>query len=137
VKLKSFSDKREGNLTMQGKRLLHKFIKESSNELLHKKTSDSLVIACEGLLKSRKLSVTAIGRSIESKTTDKYSIKRVDRLVSNTLLEENREIFYKALAKRMVPSTGWCPILVDTSCLTADSKFQMIRASLALDGSDC
>ena len=134
MKLKSFSDKREGNLTMQGKRLLHKFIKESSNELLHKKTSDSLVIVCEGLLKSRKLSVTAIGRSIESKTTDKYSIKRVDRLVSNTLLEENREIFYKALAKRMVPSTGWCPILVDTSCLTADSKFQMIRASLALDG---
>ena len=119
---------------MQGKRLLHRFIKESAEKMLHKKTSDSLVVVCEGLLKSRKLSVTGIGRAIESKTTDKHCIKRVDRLVSNSLLEENRGIFYKALAKKIVPRTGWCPILVDTSCLTADSKFQVIRASLAIDG---
>lgn len=132
--VKILSDKREGNLTMQGKRLLHKFIKESSDKLLHKKTSDSLVIACGGLLKSRKLSITGIGRAIESKTTDKHSIKRADRLVSNDALKENRDIFYKALAKKIVPRTGWCPILVDTSCLTADSKFQVIRASLAIDG---
>jgi hypothetical protein len=119
---------------MQGKRLLHKFIKESSDKELHKKTSDSLEIVCEGLLKSGKLSVTTIGRAIEGETTDKHSIKRVDRLVSNSLLEEKREIFYKALATKIVPRTDWCPILVDTSCLTADSKYQVIRGSLAIDG---
>jgi hypothetical protein len=119
---------------MQGKKLLHKFIKESSDTLLHPKTSDSLLIVCDGLLKSKKLSVTAIGRAIESKTTDKHRIKRVDRLVSNPLLGNNREIFYKNLSKKVVPKVGWCPILVDTSCLTADSKFQVIRASLASDG---
>lgn len=133
MKLKSFSDKREGNLTMQGKRLLHKFISESAKEL-HQKTLESLLVICEGLLKSKKLTVTAIGRSIESKTTDRYNIKRADRLVSNSILEENRDCFYKTLAKKIVPKTGWCPILVDTSCLTADSEFQMIRASFVLDG---
>lgn len=119
---------------MQGKKLLHTFIKESSDKLLHKKTRDSLEIVCEGLLKCKKLSVTGIGRAIESKTTDKHCIKRADRLVSNCLLEGNKDIFYKALAHKVVPSMGWCPILVDTSCLTADSKFQVIRASLVLDG---
>lgn len=119
---------------MQRKELLHKFIKESSDKQLHKKTSDSLTLVCEGLLKSRKLSVTALGRAIESKTTDKHRIKQADRLVSNSLLEENRYIFYKVLAKTIIPKSGWCPILVDTSCLTADSKFQLIRASLALGG---
>jgi len=118
---------------MQGKELLHKFIRESAKEL-HQKASKSLAVACEGLLKSKKLTVTAIGRAIESKTTDRYNIKRADRLISNSILEENRDAFYKALAKRIVPKAGWCPILVDTSCLTADSEFQMIRASFALDG---
>src|SRR3989338_1236379 len=118
---------------MQGKGLLHKFIKEAATEL-HKKTRDSLMVICEGLLKSNKLNVTAIGRAIESKTTDKYNIKRADRLISNSLLEENKNHFYEILAKKIVPKTGWCPVLVDTSCLTADSKFQIIRASLALDG---
>lgn len=120
---------------MQGKKLLHKLIKESSANVLHKKTSDSLVIVCGGLLRSKKLSVTAIGRAIESQTTtDRYSIKRVDRLASNPLLENNRELFYKDLNKQVITKRGWCPILVDTSCLTADSKFQVIRASLASDG---
>jgi hypothetical protein len=118
---------------MQGKELLHKFIKEAAGKL-HQKTSHSLAIICEGLLKSKKLNVTAIGRAIESKTTDRYNIKRADRLISNSILEENREAFYKALSNIIVPKSGWCPILVDTSCLTADSEFQMIRASLALDG---
>lgn len=119
---------------MQGKGLLHKFIKESSENVLHQKTSDSLTIICEALLKSKKLNITAIGRAIDGKTTEKHCIKRADRLVSNSILENNRDIFYQALAHKIVPKTGWCPVLVDTSCLTADSKFQMIRASLALDG---
>lgn len=119
---------------MQRKKLLHKFIKDSSDNVLHKKTSDSLAIVCDGLLKSKKLSVTAIGREIEGQTTEKHNIKRVDRLVSNSLLENNKQIFYKHLCKEMVQKSAWCIILVDTSCLTADSEFQVIRASLVGDG---
>ena len=117
---------------MQGKKLLHKFIQESA--FLHKKVQEALTVTCEGLLKTKKLSVSAIGRAITSKTTDKYNIKRVDRLISNPSLEEHKDYFYKALAEKIVPRIGWCPILVDTSFLTADSEFQVIRASLALDG---
>jgi hypothetical protein len=117
---------------MQGKKLLHKFIKESAS--LHKKLMDALLVTCEGLLKSKKLTVTSLGRAIDSKTTDKYCIKRVDRLVSNSTLAKNRDCFYKALAKKLTPKDDWVPILVDTSCLTADSKFQVIRASLGLEG---
>lgn len=119
---------------MQGKKLLHNFIKESSGNVLHMKTSASLTVVCDGLLRSKRLSVTAIGRAIESKTTDRYRIKQADRLVSNSSLEANREIFYKELANKVVSKGTWCPILVDTSCLTADSQFQCIRASLAIDG---
>lgn len=119
---------------MQGRRLLHKFLKESSFNAMHDKTRNSLLVGCEGLLKSKKLSVTGIGRALEGATTDKHSIKRIDRLVSNPALEENRDLFYKHLAGKVVPTAGWCIILVDTSCLSADSKFQLIRASLALDG---
>ena len=76
---------------MQGKKLLHKFIQESA--CVHKKVIETLTIACEGLLKAKKLSVTAIGRSIDSKTTDKHNIKRIDRLVSNPSLDGHREKF--------------------------------------------
>lgn len=118
---------------MQGKKLLHKFIIDSAKDL-HQKTRESLLVICEGLLKSKKLTVTAIGRAIKNKTTDRYNIKRSDRLVSNSILDGNRDCFYVALSQKIVPKTGWCPILVDTSCLTADSKYQVIRASFALDG---
>ena len=117
---------------MQGKKLLHKFFNESA--FLHKKAMESLTLACEGLLSAKKLSVAAIGRAITGKTSDRHCIKRIDRLVSNPALENNKDAFYKALAKKIVPETGWCTILVDTSCLTADTKFQVIRAALALDG---
>lgn len=128
-----FPTKEKGDLTMQGRKLLHKFIKESAGDL-HKKTCESLLSACEGLLKSQKLTVTAIGRAIDSRTTDKYRIKQADRLISNTVLEGKRDYFYRALCSKVVPPEEWCPIIVDTSHLTADSQFQVIRASLVLDG---
>jgi hypothetical protein len=117
---------------MQRKKLLHTFFQESG--VLHKKIHKSLSLACEGLLKSKKLSVAGIARSIPSKTTYKHNIKRIDRLLSSPTLAARRELIYQDLAHKVVPKSGYCPIVVDTSCLTADSRFQVIRAGLTLSG---
>lgn len=118
---------------MQGRLLLHKVIEESCVGM-HKKTKNSLLINCEGLLISHKLSVTMIGRAAKSKAAPKHRIKSADRLVSNQILAEYKDGIYKTLAENILPHDLISPILVDVCCLSPDAKRQVLRGSLAAGG---
>ena len=49
---------------------------------MHKARRSALVCCINSLLQGNALTVTSIGRGIESNTTDKHSIKRADRMCS-------------------------------------------------------
>ena len=61
---------------------------------MHKARRSALVCCIKSLLQGNAVTVTSIGRGIESNTTDKHSIKRADRMCSNShLLSESVGIY--------------------------------------------
>jgi hypothetical protein len=69
-------------------------------------------------LKCGRLSLTALGRAIAVHTTHKHGIKRIDRLLGNAHLHEERLVFFRAIARRVISSGSRPPIIVDWTAVT-------------------
>lgn len=69
-------------------------------------------------LKCGRLSLTALGRAIAEHTTHKHGIKRIDRLLGNTHLHDERLAFYRAIARRVISPGSRPPIIVDWTAVT-------------------
>lgn len=83
---------------------------------------------------SHRLSVTGIGRSINSAAKEKHCIKRADRLLSNHHLWAEREGIYHTMTRLMVGNIQRPVILVDWSDLDPHKRHFLIRAAVALEG---
>lgn len=53
---------------------------------IHKKRVSSLILATKSVLDGSDLTLTKLGRKLETNTTVKHAIKRVDRLLGNRQL---------------------------------------------------
>jgi hypothetical protein len=101
---------------------------------MHKARRSALICCINSLLQSNALTVTSIGRGIESNTTDKHSIKRADIMCSNNNLLNESDGIYSAICG-LFCSRSFCPIiLVDWSDLDEYKRHFLIRASLPFDG---
>lgn len=85
-------------------------------------------------VRSRRLTLTELGRALIGKTHAKHSIKRVDRLLGNRHLGVERFALYQALARRLVGELRQPLIVVDWSDLTPDRRWQLLRAALPIGG---
>ncbi|MFA5627499.1 MAG: hypothetical protein WCX90_09670 [Thiohalomonadaceae bacterium] len=83
---------------------------------------------------SQRLSVTGIGRSINSSAKEKHCIKRADRMLSNHHLWTERKEIYRTMAMLMVGNIQRPLILVDWSDLDPHNRHFLIRAAVALEG---
>jgi predicted GTPase len=83
---------------------------------------------------SHRLSVTGIGRSINSAAKEKHCIKRADRLLSNRHLWAEREGIYHTMTRLMVGNIHRPVIVVDWSDLDPHKRHFLIRAAVALEG---
>lgn len=83
---------------------------------------------------SQCLSVTGIGRAIQSSAKEKHCIKRSDRLLSNHHLWAEREDIYHLMTMLMVGAIQRPVILVDWSDLDPHKRHFLIRAAVALEG---
>jgi hypothetical protein len=72
-------------------------------------TFDGAVAALRG----GRASLTSIGRAIAVGTTHKHGIKRADRLLGNDKLWAERRIFFRAVARRLIPNGSRPVIIVD------------------------
>jgi hypothetical protein len=85
------------------------------------------------LIANGQCTVTAIGRGINGLTAEKHCIKRADRLLSNTAMQQDVPYFYTALTCSLVQ--GKQPlILVDWSNADSDKRHLILRASMAREG---
>lgn len=101
---------------------------------IHKKRLQSLLLATESALGGADLTLTKLGRSLNTFTAAKHAIKRVDRLLGNTRLHREKEDIYKWNA-RLIAGANPCPvILLDWSDVREQLRFMTLRASIALDG---
>jgi hypothetical protein len=90
--------------------------------------------AVTALLRSGRLSLTALGRAIAEATTHKHGIKRVDRLLGNSVLQsaEAQRAFYSAIARRLVRRDSRPIVLVDWTAVTP--KLWSLTAAIPLNG---
>ena len=71
---------------------------------------------------------------MRSTTTVNHAIKRMDRLLSNGQLQGERESIHAALIHWVLGAQTQPVIVVDWSDLTADRRWQLLRASLPAGG---
>ena len=118
---------------MQLTRLLHKTFE---NELvhIHKKRLNALFTAVSALTIYSSVTLTALGRNIQSKAQVRSNIKKMDRLLGNHHLWNERESIYALMAHRLIGADSRALIHVDWSCICAQTKLYLLRASLCMSG---
>ncbi|ABM24867.1 transposase, IS4 family protein [Alishewanella agri BL06] len=85
------------------------------------------------LTKDARCTVTAIGRAMPG-SSDKVSIKRADRLLSNANLQRELPLIYSAMTKSVVSSKSQPLILIDWSNADTVKRHFILRASMSADG---
>lgn len=78
---------------------------------IHKKRLQSLLLATESVLNGADLTLTKLGRSLNTRTTTKHAIKLIDRLLGNNQLHREKEDIYKWHA-RLITGVNPCPVLL-------------------------
>lgn len=118
---------------MQAQQVLHKIMMNSCPDM-HKTRRSALEATVLSALTGQRLTVTDLGRSISSSTTQKHGIKRADRLLSNQHLHHETTGIYRAINHQLLGSQKRPVILVDWSDLDEYKQHFLLRAALAMEG---
>jgi hypothetical protein len=118
---------------MQAIMVIQRYLKTACPSI-HATRLTVLCVAVDALIHGGRLTVTGLGRAVRSITTVKHAIKRMDRLLSNGQLQGEREPIHAALLHWIVGRQTHPVIVVDWSDLTADRRWQLLRAALPVGG---
>ena len=92
------------------------------------------MLATRSVLSGSDLTLTKLGRRLETNTSVKHAIKRVDRLLGNRQLHREKDDIYKWHA-HLITRANPCPVIfVDWSDVREQLCYMTLRASVALDG---
>ena len=94
----------------------------------------ALMAAVESGLTGASVPITALGRAVSGPAQIKHKIKRVDRLVGNRHLNDERYAIYSVMTQWLLHSLPMPLIVFDWSPLTDDQSQQLLRASLPVGG---
>jgi hypothetical protein len=97
---------------------------------LHEKRLSVLIAAVDSCLRKRRLTLSELARGLESATTVRHRIKRIDRLLGNRWLQDQRLCFYRMLCRQLIAAGSEPIILVDWSDLKPDRSLLLLRATL-------
>jgi hypothetical protein len=101
---------------------------------LHSKQSAALLRATSALLRGSITSLTEIALCLSGDTTLKHRIKSVDRLLGNSGLHLARVELYRNVAQRWLQGLSQLLVVVDWSDLSRDQRWQLLRASVVVEG---
>lgn len=118
---------------MQAQQVLHKLLMNTCQNI-HKTRRESLEATVHAALIGHRLTVTDLGRSIQSTTSHKHNIKRADRLLSNPHIHAESIEIYRALCHRFIGSQKRPIILIDWSDMDEYKQHFVLRAAIALEG---
>lgn len=113
--------------------ILHRILASSFPEI-HAKRLTSLLAAVEAVVTGSHLTLSDLGRGLLSSTTVKHNTKRIDRLLGNRALHTELPGLYKALVRDCLAGVSMPLIVIDWSDLTPDRRWQLLRASVAIEG---
>jgi len=118
---------------MQARQVLHKLIMNSCPDM-HKTRRTALEAMVQSTLIGRRLTVTDLGRSIQSSTSHKHNIKRADRFLSNPHLDREGLEISRVLSHQLIGSRTRPVILIDWSDMDEYKQHFVLRAAIALEG---
>jgi hypothetical protein len=113
--------------------MLHRLLSKNCPHL-HRKRLASLCDATQAAVSGAALTLSDLGRGLSTQVSMKHNIKRIDRLLGNAALHQEVPQIYAALAHQHLAKVNNPVIIMDWSDLTADRRWQLLRASLALEG---
>ncbi len=118
---------------MHASRVLHRTLK-SICPSMHANRRGALDAVVYAAMTGGTLSVTGLGRSIESQAKEKHCIKRADRLLSNRYFQTECSTLYAGMALGIIGSSQRPVILVDWSDLDGAKRHFLLRASTPVGG---
>jgi hypothetical protein len=118
---------------MHARHIVHHFLTHAC-AWMHAARRHALAVSVLAALTGRRLTVTALGRSIVSQTKAKHCIKRADRLLSNRHLHQERLKIYIAFSQQLLRGTQRPVLRVDWSDLDTSKTHFLLRASVPLGG---
>lgn len=101
---------------------------------MHAVRREAVLSAVVSSLKGQVLTVTALGRGLDSGVDEKHQIKRMDRLLSNRHLHAQRVNLYAGVARLIIGACARPVIAVDWSDLDGAKRHYLLRASLVMNG---
>lgn len=125
----SFPKKIDIGFLMHIKQFLHTLL----SPVTHLKRLKTLILLTSAALKDKKLSVTLLGRALETTATEKSNIKRSDRFLSNSKVHKEREAIYSAFSHHLIGDKKRPWIIVDWSPVP-NYKNCILRAALVMKG---
>lgn len=113
--------------------ILRRILSASAPEI-HAKRLASLLAAVEAVVTGSRLTLSDMGRGLTGSVAVKHNIKRIDRLLGNGALHTEVPKLYEALARQCLKGMTMPLIVIDWSDLTPDRHWQLLRASVAIEG---
>lgn len=113
--------------------ILHRIFSASLPEI-HSKRLASLLAAVEAVVSGSRLTLSDLGRGLSGSVSAKHNIKRIDRLLGNSALHAEIPRLYEALVRQCLEGISMPLIVIDWSDLTSDRQWQLLRASVAIEG---
>lgn len=102
-------------------------------DAMHAARVEVLSLAVQALINARRLVLMDLARAWPEAERVRAPLKRLDRLLSNPHLHQERVWLYRALAHRVI-QTSEPVIVVDWSVLKADESWHLLRAGIAVGG---
>lgn len=118
---------------MHALRILQQRVRHACPQI-HLKRVAALLACVAAALRAQRITLTELGRALPSAARVKHSIKRVDRLLGNAQLSCERFSIYQAIARWLVSDARQLIIVVDWSDLSADRRWQLLRAAIPVGG---
>jgi hypothetical protein len=113
--------------------ILHRILSTNFPEI-HAKRLTSLLAAVEAVVSGSRLTLSDMGRGLSGHVAVKHNIKRIDRLLGNDTLHTEMPSLYEALIRQCLAEMSMPLIVIDWSDLTPDRQWQLLRASVAIEG---
>lgn len=117
---------------MRVEQLLHNHLQKSV--VMHSKRLESLMCAVTAGMKERCVTVTGLGRRLRTRIKVKNKIKKIDRLVGNAHLQQERLAVYKCMTRLILGNTRHPIIIVDWSPLGQGTEHHLLRATVPVGG---
>lgn len=122
-------DEKQGNDAMHANGFLHKLL----TPVIHKARVKALSEIITAAITAKKLTLTALGRAIDSPIQERSGIQKVNRLLRNGLLLADYTDIAKAVSNLLLGNKKHPEIIVDWTKYP-NSEDAVIRAALAVEG---